>query len=614
MDLARRWLPPLLALIAFATGGLLFARVDDGMVRDHVVADGVPLDIVRPPSADRTPGVVVVHGFAGSARLMAPFGDTLAARGYTVVLPDLDGHGANTRSPVDLQRDLDVAVAHLRSLPSVDPARIALVGHSMGATAVTTYAAAHPDIAATVAISLPSAVASPSPSSSPLLALVGQFEFPGFHKAASAAGGRAEVVPGAEHISILYASRTHHRTADWLDSTLDRPATGALPSPMRRLTAAGFLFLGLLLGFAPVTRLLLGRPTPGGGWLGRRAAGSGRLDHLEQSAGPGSSAAGSPSPVGGSRSSAAGGGRRAAGSGRLDHLEQSAGPRSSAAGSPSPAGGSRSSAAGSRSPARARVQASSRVGRIRSSAHAWFRELISPRFGRVAAVAAGAAVLAVLVAPFLPSTRLQLGGFTAGFTGLMGVAVLAYLRKPFSPPGGVRSLLAAPVLIAYTAAAIALPLQLGFTHAIPVGPRWWLLVLVWAGFAVLAYATGRLDSGSAPAYASGRLGNGSAPADASGRLGNGSVRASASGRAGGGSVRADLIVSAIAVAGLTAAAVTGLTSGFLVLVVPLLVVLMLIQCALNAILRATGSPPWLIALPGALLVAWPIATTLPVVM
>ena len=41
--------------------------------------------------------MVVVHGFAGSARLMMGFADTLARRGYVVVLPDLLGHGASRR-------------------------------------------------------------------------------------------------------------------------------------------------------------------------------------------------------------------------------------------------------------------------------------------------------------------------------------------------------------------------------------------------------------------------------------------------------------------------------------------------------------------------------------
>ncbi|WP_250034753.1 dienelactone hydrolase family protein [Paractinoplanes maris] len=394
MDRIRRWSLPLLALILAVTGSVLLARAGDGLERRHVVVGGVPLDVVRPAGSPPGPGVVVAHGYAGSARLMAQFGDTLAARGFTVVLPDLDGHGANTRSPVDLRNDLDVAVAHLRGLPGVDSRRIALVGHSMGAGAVTEYAVDHPEIAATVAISLPGA--SPLPPDRPdrLLLLVGGLEFAGFREAAeeAVAGARVErsmvIVPGVEHISILYAPRTHRLTADWLSD-----ADGPLPSPVRRLTAAGLLLLGLLVGFPVVAGLLL------------------------------------------------------------------------------------------------------------------------------------------------------------------------------------RSPVTAPLTIAYAAAAIAVPLHLGFTHAVPAGSRWWLLLAMWAAFAVLAFV-----AGLAP----------------------------------GGTLAADLIVAVVTVVALTAAAVSGLAPGFILLVVPLLGVLMVIQAGLAAVLRARSAPPWLIALTGSLLVAWPIATTLPV--
>ncbi len=77
---------------------------------------GVPLDEVHPADAaagERRPGVVVAHGFAGSARLMAQFGDTLAARGYVVVLLDFSGHGTNTRPLPDGAASTDASAAVL---------------------------------------------------------------------------------------------------------------------------------------------------------------------------------------------------------------------------------------------------------------------------------------------------------------------------------------------------------------------------------------------------------------------------------------------------------------------------------------------------------------------
>jgi len=269
----------MLALLVLAgVGTWLLAGAGGDSTRRHVVVDGVPLDEVHPPAAagERRPGVVVAHGFAGSARLMAQFGDSLSAQGYTVVLLDFSGHGANTHplpdgtastddSTAALQRDLAVATAHLRGLRDVDPSRIALVGHSMGASAVTRYAAAHPEIKATVAISLPdSSMVLPSRPSR-LLLLVGGLEFPGFRaeaeRAAEPAGRNRSmvVVPGVEHISVLFAPRTHREIATWLGESFGTPTTDrSMPAPIRRVAGAALLMLALLAGLYPVARLLLG--------------------------------------------------------------------------------------------------------------------------------------------------------------------------------------------------------------------------------------------------------------------------------------------------------------------------------------------------------------------
>jgi dienelactone hydrolase len=491
---------------ALLVAGLLLAASGPELDRRRVVVAGVPLDEAHPPAAaGRRPGVVVAHGFAGSARLMAPFGDTLAAHGYVVVLPDLAGHGANTARLTDaaLQHDLDVAVAHLRTRPDVDPSRIAVVGHSMGAGAVTRYAATHPEIATTVAISLP---ASADALPQRLLALVGAAEFAGFCRAAA----RAEtsvVIPGADHVGVLYASRTHRETVAWLDATFGRPAGATRhPLPARRPAATVLLLLAFAVGLHPLTRLPRRTRTP----------------------------AAPPDPP----------------------LSPTTQPAAAATGAPDPAGAAADEGTGPARPAGAAPDVAPGPAHPRR------------RIGRLAAVAFGAATAAALMAPLLPTARLPLasGGFVVGFTLLMGLVMLVLHRAPDRRVTGSRRHLAtAPLLLAYAAAAIFVPLHLGLTHAVPVGPRWWLLLCVWAGFAVLAFAAG-------PDI---------------------------------------LAVSAVALLGMTAAALTGLTSGFLLLVVPLLAALLLWQAAWASLLRRTATPPWLIALTGSLVVAWPIATTLP---
>ncbi|MEV4400864.1 alpha/beta fold hydrolase [Actinoplanes sp. NPDC049598] len=473
----------------FGAGGLaLLATAGGDSTPRRVVAGGVPLYEVHPVGlrpGERRPGVVVAHGYAGSAKLMAQFGDTLAARGYVVVLLDFAGHGANSeprQGSEALQGELGVAVAHLRGLRDVDADRVALVGHSMGAGAVTEYAGAHPDIAATVAISLP---AVPVGRPARLLLLVGQAEFPGFRETAAETAGRVAgsetvAVPGVEHISILYSPRTHREMVAWLDQSFGGPLTQrAVPWPLHRLAGAGLLFLGFLLGLYPVARLLLGRRDR---------------------------------------------------------------------------------------PSRVRFQP-----------------------GQLVPIAA-AALVAALVAAVVPTAWFPLdsGDYAVAFTFAFGALLLAYQLvvgprlfagasltdqpgERATPVG--RRVAAAVALVAYAAVTIVVPLQLGFTHVVPVGARWWLLPVVWAGFALLSYAGERIS---------------------------------------GGSTLGLLAVSAVTVVALTGAATLGLTNGFLLLVVPLLAVLLVLQAGWSAALNRLGAPVWLIAVVGSLVVAWPIAATLPV--
>ena len=288
-------------------------------------------------------------------------------------------------------------------------------------------------------------------------------------------------MPAVEHISILYAPRTHREMIAWLDDSFGGPpADRSPPAPMRRVGGAAVLLLALLIGLYPVARLLFG------------------------------------------------------------------------------------------------------------AARAGWPRLSVPQVGPTVAVAAAATAVAALVAPFLPTSRLPLalGGYIVGFTATAGAVILGYRRwrgpifpapapilAPVARPGWLRLAVATPVLIGYAATAIALPLHLGLTHALPVGARWWLLGLVWTAFAVLAYAAERVTAGNSFAV---------------------------------------LAVSAVAVIALTGAAVVGLTAGFLLLIVPLLAVLLLWQAFWSAVLHRFSAPSWLIAIVGSLVVAWPLATALPV--
>jgi pimeloyl-ACP methyl ester carboxylesterase len=462
----------------------------------------------------------VVHGFGGSARLMYGFADTLARRGYVVVLPDLAGHGGNTRRLPDepdsapdrdavVDRDVAAAVDHLRGLSEVDPSAVMLLGHSMGAAAVIRYATTNGDrVRATVAVSTSDPVP-PFGQGGPrnLLVVAGSAEFAVYRDAAlattrlarpgtgwdetigDAAAGtarRAVSVPGTEHVAVLFAGRTHREAVGWLDAAVGRVGVTGRVHPVRRLLGGGLLLVAFLAGFYPVSYL--------SGWRGPR---------------------------------------------RPDR------------------------------PVTLRLA--------------------------VAALALGL-VLAAALAGALPTTRLPLavGGYLVGFFALAGLGMLiastvdaqwprstlaalprlrwadtvARLRDRWAP----RASTVAAVLVCYATVAVALPMHVGLTSAVPVGARWWLLPIMAGGTAVLLAGAEAASGGRTVRYAAMLLATAGA-----------------------------LLVCAIA----------GRAPWFVVLVLPLLVGLFLWQAGFAAVMRRGGAPGWAVTAVGAVLVAWPIATTLP---
>jgi len=260
-------------------------RSAQGLSIERIDVDGVPVTVISPdPMPTNAPGAVVVHGFAASSVIMEPLGRALARVGYVVALPDVSGHGANASSlSVDdtsrdeLQGDVGAVVGWLAGQPTVDPDRLSLVGHSMGAGAVTRFAIDNPDaVRATVAISLPSAI---EPVNIPrdLLLLYGSAEPAGFATAArdqlesirpgsaegvvygDLAAGTAisvEVIGGVEHISIVWSPSTAEAMLTWIGEAVGAPST-----PVDLDPAWLWLILLLLAGCLaaiPLARLLYG--------------------------------------------------------------------------------------------------------------------------------------------------------------------------------------------------------------------------------------------------------------------------------------------------------------------------------------------------------------------
>ncbi|MFO1057951.1 MAG: alpha/beta fold hydrolase [Dongiaceae bacterium] len=236
----------------------------------------IPATLFQPDgAAPAGPVVVIAHGFAGSQQLMLPAAVTLARNGYRAVTFDFPGHGRNpepfrgglsddavaSRALLD---SLDRVVAFARSLPGSD-GRLALLGHSMASDIVVRYALAHPEVAATVALSMfgPPGITATAPAD--LLVVVGGWEpallrdeglrvagltarqgtggpaAPGvtYGRFADGTARRFALAPGVEHIGVLYSTAALAEARDWLNQAFGR--SGGAPARCPRALARAAL-------------------------------------------------------------------------------------------------------------------------------------------------------------------------------------------------------------------------------------------------------------------------------------------------------------------------------------------------------------------------------------
>lgn len=276
------------AAAVFVVAGVVVLLGSSGDVaRSSSVAGSTPIRVVSPEGEVRAPAIVLAHGFSGSAAMMDPMASALARAGHVVVMPELPGHGANAAPLEDGALDPAVgdavtAAAELTGLP------VAVVGHSMGAGAVTAWATDNPT-EATVAISLPSAEDLPEDPGRPrnLLVLWGSAEPSRFSDAALAAlqsgypdaepgstygdpeqgtARRAVEIAGAEHISVIYRQQSFEEVAAWLG--------GGQPRGDARMIGVLLVLVGGVLATRPLLAAA-GGGDPGVG-PGSASAGIGR--------------------------------------------------------------------------------------------------------------------------------------------------------------------------------------------------------------------------------------------------------------------------------------------------------------------------------------------------
>ena len=274
----------LLALAAIVVALFHLTEATSGLAVETVDISGTPATIYRNANGGPAPAIVIAHGFAGSRELMQPFAITLARNGYVAITFDVLGHGKNphplhgsitdangaTKALVD---QLGTIVAFAKTAQGAD-GRVALLGHSMASDIVVRYGEAHPDVAATIAVSM-FATGLTATSPRDLLVIVGALEpqvlkDQGLKAAAMATPGpvqqrvtygslkdgtarRVSLSSGVEHIGVLYSRDSMAEALGWMNAVFGRAGDGTLDV---RGTWLGLLFLGLAVLARPLLGLL----------------------------------------------------------------------------------------------------------------------------------------------------------------------------------------------------------------------------------------------------------------------------------------------------------------------------------------------------------------------
>jgi alpha-beta hydrolase superfamily lysophospholipase len=109
-----------------------------------------------PPAAGPIPVVVMAHGLTGTRRdRLGPFAERFAEAGFAALVFDHRGFGDSGGEPDLFEPSLQLedwraAISYARSLPGIDPDRVATFGSSMGGGNALAAAAGDPRVAAAI--------------------------------------------------------------------------------------------------------------------------------------------------------------------------------------------------------------------------------------------------------------------------------------------------------------------------------------------------------------------------------------------------------------------------------------------------------------------------------
>ncbi len=188
------------------------------------------------------PAVVFTHGLLSRRAEWGDYPERLAARGYITLAIDLRGHGASAgpRGYASLPRgveDIRGALDFLATQPKVDPARLALVGHSLGAALSICLAAEEARVKTLVAIAPPASIRHELlPGEATLYALAGVLG-----DACKSLTGKSLYFPYRVRMDDLFhhaSARQAARANDFLQHRAPYDTAGALLKGMDTLACA----------------------------------------------------------------------------------------------------------------------------------------------------------------------------------------------------------------------------------------------------------------------------------------------------------------------------------------------------------------------------------------